>query len=46
VSAEGRANLKLLDVARAAVVAVVADLMMLEKLERRDCESADWGSEE
>ena len=43
MSAVGRANLKLLDVAR---VAEVLDLMTLEKRKRRDCESAGWGSEE
>jgi hypothetical protein len=37
------ANLKLLDVAR---VAELPDLMTLEKRERRNCESADWGSQE
>jgi hypothetical protein len=42
-SAVGRANLKLLDVARAAEV---PDLMTLEKRERRNYEPADWGSEE
>ena len=43
MSAVGRANLKLLDVAR---VEEVPDLMTLKKRERRNCESADWGSEE
>jgi hypothetical protein len=37
------AILELLDVPR---VAEVPDLMTLETRERRNCESADWGSEE
>jgi hypothetical protein len=37
------ANLKLLDVAR---VAEVPNRMTLEKRERRNYDSADWGSEE